>query len=360
MITDYFDNAISYDNLRKALNRCCRNVRWKDSVVGYELHAPNHTHNLRQDILNGTYKMSPYQKFIIHEPKTREIIATRIRDRQVQMALCENGLYQDITEHFIYDNCACQKGKGVDFALKRMRKHMADFYRKNGEDGYVLKMDIKQFFPSTRHDVAKEAMSKRVSDPKALEYVYMVIDSFDGDCGIGLGSQISQLVELAVLDDIDHFVKEKLRVKQYIRYMDDLILIHSDKEYLKYCWSMIEKELTKIHLTLNSKTSIQPLKQGFTFLRWRFRYSETGKVLMRLDKKKLGKERRRIRKLIIRELEGRSKEDTALRSLESWIANANRGNTTYYQIMRMKKYYYSEKEKLTYEYNTRKTAQSRT
>lgn len=347
----YFDKAFSYDNLRKALNRCCRNVRWKDSVVGYELHAQSHTYKLRQDIMNGTYKISPYQKFVIHEPKTREIVATRIRDRQVQMALCMGGLYEDITEHFIYDNCACQKGKGVDFALKRMKIHMERFYRKNGENGYVLRMDIKKFFPSTSHDVAKEAMAKRISDHKVLDLVYMVIDSFEGDKGIGLGSQISQLVELAVLDDIDHFIKERLHVKQYVRYMDDFILIHKDKEYLKYCWSEIENMLKEIGLELNRKTSIQPLRQGFTFLRWKMRYSPSGKVIMRMDKTKLGKQRRRLKKLMLKESSGVIEHGSSENSLIAWIANARRGNT-HYQVIRMKQYYF-KKEK--YYANYRRT-----
>lgn len=115
--------------MRKALNKCCRNVRWKDSIVGYELHAPEHTYNLIEEIKTGKYKISDYQRFTIHEPKEREIVATRIRDRQVQMAMCLGGLYDDITEHFIYDNCACQIGKGTDFALNRVRTHLLKFYR---------------------------------------------------------------------------------------------------------------------------------------------------------------------------------------------------------------------------------------
>ena len=88
----YFDECMTYGNLRRALNRCCRNVRWKDSVIGYELHASQHTHALLNSIRSGSYQLSPYQRFIINEPKRREIVATRIADRQVQMALCEGGL----------------------------------------------------------------------------------------------------------------------------------------------------------------------------------------------------------------------------------------------------------------------------
>lgn len=333
---------MTYGNLRRALNRCCRNVRWKDSVVGYELHAPQQTHKTISELRKGSYKISPYQEFTIYEPKERHILATRIKDRQVQMALCMAGLYEDITEHFIHDNCACQTGKGTDFALNRVKAHLRRFYREHGKDGWVLKCDVHHFFPSTRHDVAKEAIRKRVSDPKACEYVCNVIDSFGGDVGIGLGSQISQLVELAVLDDLDHYIKEVLHVKHYVRYMDDLILIHEDKEFLKQCKQIIEAHLNSIGLELNEKTTMYPLKQGVKFLQWRFLLSETGKITMKINGKKMGKQRRRLKKILKKEETGEYVEGTAYNSLTAWRANAARGNA-YHQEQRMKNYYYTTK-----------------
>ena len=333
---------MTYGNLRRALNRCCRNVRWKDSVVGYELHAPQQTHKTISELWKGSYKISPYQEFTIYEPKERHILATRIKDRQVQMALCMAGLYEDITEHFIHDNCACQTGKGTDFALNRVKAHLRRYYHEHGKDGWVLKCDVHHFFPSTRHDVAKEAIRKRVSDPKACEYVCNVIDSFGGDVGIGLGSQISQLVELAVLDDLDHYIKEVLRVKHYVRYMDDLILIHEDKDFLKQCKQVIEAHLNSIGLELNEKTTMYPLKQGVKFLQWRFLLSDTGRITMKINGKKMGKQRRRLKKILQKEENGEYASGTAYNSLAAWRANAARGNA-YHQEQRMKNYYYTTK-----------------
>ena len=254
------------------------------------------------------------------------------------MALCEGGLYRDLTEHFIYDNCACQKGKGTDFALKRLKVHILRHYREHDCDGWVLKCDVHHFFPETRHDVAKAAVKARVSDARAYEMVANIIDSFDGDKGIGLGSQISQLVELAVLDDLDHFIKEKLKIKGYVRYMDDFVLIHPDKEYLQYCRKEIEKELAKIHLTLNAKTAIFPIRQGIRFLQWRFILTSTGGVRMKMSSEKQGRERRRIKKLTEKELRGEVPSGTVENSFVSWKANAERGDT-YFQVKRMERVY---------------------
>lgn len=311
-------------------------------MVGYELHAPRNTYGLTHEVREGTYRLSPYQTFIIYEPKKRIIVATRIRDRQFQMALCEAGLYEDITEHFIYDNCACQKGKGTDFALKRMKTHIRKFYQKHGRNGWVMKLDVRKFFPSTRHDVAKAAIAKRVSDLRARQAVFDVIDSFDGEVGIGLGSQISQLVELAVLDSLDHFIKEELRIKHYVRYMDDMIFIHESKEYLKWCWAEIEKRLNQIHLELNEKSCMYPLKQGVKFLQWRFIITESGRIRQKMNNGKLGKERKRLKALLNKEARGEVEEGTAERSLQAWLANADRGDT-FFQQKRMISYFQEKK-----------------
>lgn len=104
--------AIQYGQLRKALKRCCRNVRWKPSVTGYEHNAARNTYALARSLENGRYQIDPYQRFMVYEPKKREIVATRLKDRQFQRSLCDNVLYDEITRHFIADNCACLRGRG--------------------------------------------------------------------------------------------------------------------------------------------------------------------------------------------------------------------------------------------------------
>lgn len=353
---EYYDNAISFHNLYKGLKKCCKNVRWKDSVIGYEANGLKNTYNLRQDLLTGKYKISPYQIFVIHEPKTRTIVATRIRDRQVQRALCDNGFMQDITEHFLIDNPACQKGKGTDFTLNRMTAHLRKYYSAYGRDGWVLKCDIHHFFPSTPHSTAKAAVRKRVKDQKAYEAIAEVIDSFEN--GLGLGSEISQLVELAVLDDLDHYIKERLRIKHYLRYMDDFVLIHPDKDYLKICREEIGSRLHAIGLELNTKTKIYPLRQGVQLMKWRFVITETGKIKRFMSKKKLGRQRRKIRKIVGKEYRGELPDGTAKESTASWCANAMRGDT-YFQRKRMKEFYYQTKGSLDYGSNIKCTQNSK-
>ena len=333
-----YQYAISFEELYEGLRKSSRNVKWKDSVATYSTNALKNTYKLRQSLLNGKYKIDPYQRFLIHEPKEREIVATRIKDRQFQRSLCDNILYPQITRSFIRDNCACQRGRGVDDALDRMDAHLHRYYRKHGVEGWVLKCDIRHYFAETRHADAKAAIRKRVSDDAAYEKAADIIDSFGGDKGIGLGSQVSQLVQLALLDDFDHFVKERLRIKHYIRYMDDFILIHEDRAYLEHCLSVIEEWISRLHLSLNAKTHIHPLRQGVMFLKWRFILTDGGKVIRKMSRKSISKERRKLKKLRAKVIDGKRSMEDARANLESWKANAKRGNTRSV-VLQMEKYF---------------------
>lgn len=319
------DNPIAdFGNLYRGLQSCKRGVTWKDGVAIYSSNALKNTYKLRQELINGTYKIKPYQYFTVTDPKRRDVMATSIRDRQFQRSLCDTYLYEAITKSFIRDNYACQQGKGMDDALERMDAMLHRYYREHGSnDGWVLKCDIHHYFAETPHDVAKAAVRKRIKDEDACAAVEQIIDSF-GDKGIGLGSQVSQLIELAVLDDMDHFIKEKLRIKYYLRYMDDFILIHPDKDYLRYCLDEITKHLAARDLSLNKKTSIFPIKQGITFLKWRFALTDTGKVVARISKASIKRERRKLRRLKpLVDSRRRTIEDVA-RSFMSWAASAER------------------------------------
>ena len=179
-------NYRSFENLYKGLKMSCRNVRWKTSVVQYELNALKNTAKLVKDLESGKYKISEYQHFTITEPKKRDITATKIRDRQVQRAMCNAELYEELTRSFIYDNAACQIGKGNTFAINRLKYHLQRLCREgNSESAYFLKCDIHHFFESIPHTVLIKEVQKRVHNPEIKNLVIDVINSFDGDKGLG-------------------------------------------------------------------------------------------------------------------------------------------------------------------------------
>ena len=323
--------------------KCKKGVIWKDPVARYVNNGIINVHKLRKKLINNKYGISPYSIFTIHEPKTREIVSTNFEDRVFQTSLNDNYLYNTMTNSFIYDNHACQTGKGTDSARDRLEVHMQKYFRKHGTEGYVLSCDFKDFFGSTRHDVAKEVVRKSVDNDWVLMHTDMIIESFnhgeDPKVGMGLGSPITQITQLALPDELEHFIKEKMKIKYYIRYMDDFTLIHHDKEYLKYCLEEIKKRIEPLGVSLNiKKTQLYKLKQGIKFLGFTFKLTDTGKVLMTLNKENLKLRRRKIKKHKGLLDKGRMTEEQIQQSYEGWKAHAEKGNN-YHVVKSMDKFY---------------------
>lgn len=347
------EEVCDFDSLYEAMMICKRGIMWKDSTAGFVANGLINCLDLKDELTNGTYKISKYTIFTIYEPKERVIVSTRMRDRVFQRSLCDNYLTEAVSKSFVYDNAACQKGKGTDFARKRLKVHLLKFYRKHGRNGYVLKIDLKNFFGSTPHSVAKAAVNKRAKDEWAQERVAEIIDSFDqgedSEIGLGLGSQVTQLIELAVLDDIEHYIKEQLKIEHHVRYNDNFILIHHDKDYLIYVKNVIEEKIKEKGLKLNrKKTQIFPLTQAIKFLGFRFKLTETGKVLMLILPKKVTHERRKLRKLVHKVKQGEMTREKADECYKSWRAHASKGNS-HNLLKSMDRYYKSLWEENVYE-----------
>lgn len=337
------EEVCSFENLYLAMRHCKNNVMWKDSTAGFVKNGLVNCVNLHDDVEMGKYTIGKYSVFTITEPKERRIVSTRIRDRTFQRSLCDNYLTEALSKSFIYDNCACQVGKGTDFARNRLKCHLQRYYRKHGLDGYVLKCDIKDYFGSTSHKVAEQAVKKRVHDEWAANEAVRIINSFtqgtDPNVGMGLGSQVTQLVELAVLDDLDHYIKEQLHIRHYIRYMDDFLLFHEDKKYLIFCKNIIAKRLHNLGLILSAKkTQIFPIRQPIHFLGFSFKLTESGKVLMLVLPNKVTRERRKLKKLVNLCNRGILTREDVDKCFEAWKAHATKGNS-YNLIKSMEKYY---------------------
>lgn len=335
------EKVISFENLYAAMNQCANGVRWKPGVVRYLQNGLTNTYKLMHELEGGSYKVGKLVRFQIYEPKKREVIALRFRDRHIQRALLDNYLCHEITRHFIYDNVACQENKGTKAAVKRLKVMLEKAHRLYGSDYYIHLFDIRHFFASTSHAVAKQAIRKRVRDEWAVSMVDKLIDSFPKDKGIGIGSDITQFVELAVLDDMDHYIKERLHERLYLRYMDDFLIISNSKERLRRGRMVIVQKLEEIGLELHSKKSyIVPIRRGFKWQGFRWRQTQTGKIIMTIDKAKIYHERRKLKRMVRLCKAGRLPQDAVDNSLRCWVAHAKIGND-YAIICKMYRYYNS-------------------
>jgi len=254
--------------------------------------------------------MKGYYNFKIFEPKEREVYATYYPDRVVLHCVCDEVLVPLLQKRVIYDNAACQPGKGTHFAIGRLNKFMREHYKVHGANGYFLKCDIKKYFASLDHAVLKNMLSKLPMDSDTCDLLFGCVDSFstpdtmekgitnEMPCGVPLGNQTSQWFGVYYLNCVDRFIKEKLRVKHYIRYMDDMLLLHHDKAYLQDCLTQIRQMVEHdFKLILNERTQIFPMKNGVNFLGWRFYLTETGKVIRKMKSQSKLRYKRRIKKL---------------------------------------------------------------
>lgn len=276
------ENAFSFEKLLEAHKKCRCSKQHKRATINFELNLSQNLTALSQQIINKTYKVGKYKQFTIYEPKERLIEALSYQDRVVLMALCSNIIEPKLEKKLIYDNVACRKGKGTDFGIKRLEQFLHSYYRKYGNNGYFLKCDVRKYFQSINHEILFNKLKKEQFDEDELWFLKLIIDSKYKETGVGLpiGNQTSQWFGLYYLNEIDRLIKEKLRIKYYVRYMDDMILIHHDKEYLKYCKEQIIKcAKENLKLELNNKTQISSLKNGVDFLGFRHILTENGKVL---------------------------------------------------------------------------------
>lgn len=293
-----FEDIFTFENLYKSAKKCCNGVRWKSSTQNLETKMLHVVTKLHEQLLNGTFKSSGFHEFTLRERgKERLIKSVHITERIVQKCLCDYGLMPTFTKRFIHDNGACLKGKGVRFAVKRLKTHLHRYYLRNStNEGYILLFDIKSFFDSINHETLKK-MVKPYLDEKTFKLYAHLIDCFGGGVGLGLGSQISQVSAGIYLSQLDHYLKDKLRIKFYGRYMDDGYVICKSKEHLKEVQTIIVRLLENVRLTASTKkTYIVALKHGFTFLKRRFILRENGKLTIRPYKKNIRRYLRKYKK----------------------------------------------------------------
>lgn len=316
---DDYEKVFSYENLYLAYKKCRRHVGWKGSTQKYITQAPLNVHRTHKKLMAGKFKSDGFYEFDLYERgKHRHIKSVTMGERVVQRCLCDNALVPVVERTFVYDNGASMKKKGYHFAVRRMVCHLQRHYRKHGRKGYILLFDFSKFFDRVSHEVVKGILKKEFTDERIVKLTEQFVDAF-GDVGLGLGSQISQVLSLASANRLDHMVKEDLRIKGYGRYMDDGYLIHESKEYLRECLVKIKAVCKELDITLNEKkTQIVKLSRGFTWLKIRFRITETGRIVRKIYKRSVTRMRQKMKKFKRHVELGKMTEQDVFTSWQSW------------------------------------------
>ena len=334
---DLYPKIYAFDNLYRAFRKARRGgKRKKESVAAFELDLEANLWQLEEELRTGTYRPGPYRNFYVQERKRRLISAAPFRDRVVHHALCN--VVQPIFERrFIGDSYACRVGKGTHRAVDRAQA----FARRQR---YVLQCDIRQFFPSVDHEILRSLLARPIADQRVLWLIDLILASgahvlagthrmewFPGDDlfavyrprGLPIGNLTSQHWANAYLDRLDHFAKEELRCRCYLRYCDDFLLFHDDKAQLWAWREAIIEFLAALRLRLHEERAVVfPTRTGITWLGFRvFPYYR----LLRKDNVKAFT--RRLRRMQEAYRAGQMSSEQVGASIQSWIAHASHADT---------------------------------
>ena len=332
-----YEQLCSYENLELAFKRARRGKTLKPYVIEFEEKLKENLLQLQTELLSQTYKPEPLKTFIIRDPKTRKISKSAFRDRIVHHAIC-NIIEYTFDKRFIYDSFANRLRKGTLHAIKRFDHFKRKVSQNNTIKCYVLKADIKQYFETVDHEILLTILQKRIKNDKLVALIRKILVNYLGNVpgvGMPLGNLTSQFFANVYLNELDQFVKHKLRAKYYIRYVDDFVILHHSQKLLEKYKAEIDTFLQQ-HLVLNfhpQKSQVIKLHKGINFLGFRIFYHHR-----LLRKKNIKKFERKFEVMKDVYQQGLLDREKAVEKFEGWLAYASQGNTYKYRTEMMGKF----------------------
>jgi len=315
-----FDKITDFGNLLLAADKAFRGHRQTIEVARFSFHLETELFRIQGELSSGGYQPRPSRAFVIYEPKRRLICAAHIRDRVVHHAIC-NIIEPIFERQLIADTYACRKGKGTHAAVRKAQQLARRYH-------YVAKCDIRKYFASIDQTKLKELLRRKLKDPQLLALLDRIIEkpvpeSAPGK-GMPIGNLTSQHFANFYVSGFDHFLKEQLRVKGYVRYMDDFLIFSNDKEELRAAVAAARTYLQeKLFLELkDERLWLAPVSLGFEFLGFRVFPN-----LLRVDRRKWQRFKRKVRAIEAAYLAGEISEDEMAIRLTSMVSHVAHADT---------------------------------
>ncbi len=314
-------------------DKVCSRTKNKKKVYNFELYKFEHIYNIYRRLKNRNIGPIKYNIFMISDPKCRIIMAQELENKIINHLIADNALVKVFESKYTNGMCATRVGKGTLYGIKLLKKYINEIKYKY-DNFYVLKLDISKYFYTVDHEILKRILNDKIKDKEVIKMLNEIIDSTNEEyvnetiCklksnrikylndlnvknkdklikevediplykygkGLALGNQTSQIFGIIYLYEINHYIMEELHIKYVINYMDDFVILHHDKEYLKYCLDKITDKLNEYGLAINTKkTKINSIKNGIDFLGYNFILKDNHLILkVRTETKKRIKKR---------------------------------------------------------------------
>lgn len=310
---DLYENMIFYNNILSVYKKIKNSTKNKKEVYNYELNLNQNLLETLFSLSKSTYVFSKYNIFLVREPKYRLIMSESFPDKVVNHLFSKYVLSYALQSTLINSNVATRKDKGSKEAYRLFIKYTNKLIYENKKI-YVLKLDISKYFYNINHNILMNMVSEKIKDERVLNMLKVILDTTDNDYinktilsvvnkeiykvnklnigssekeklinelksiplyrkgyGLPIGNMSSQILAVFFLNKVDHFIKEKLNCKYYIRYMDDLVILGNDKEELKNIFENVSKYIESFDLKVNKKSGIYSLSNGVNFLGYNFK-----------------------------------------------------------------------------------------
>ncbi len=287
-----YDNIITIEKLLQAWQEFLHDKKKKNDVILFQSKLMDNIFDLYIDLKNKTYVHGGYKAFNISDPKPRQIHKAMVRDRLLHHLIYQE-FYGYFDSKFIYDSYSCRIEKGTHRSINRFRQMIRIVSKNSAKTCFVLKCDIRKFFANIDHNILKDILTKHVKDEDIIWLLEQIINSFHTNTdisdsvyiqndtlsamaenvslkGLPLGNLTSQLLVNIYMNEFDQYIKHKLKVKYYIRYADDFVVLSDDKEYLENTLKVMKEFLeTKLKLNMHpDKVFIKTIYSGVDFLGW--------------------------------------------------------------------------------------------
>lgn len=356
---NYEEIVCDANNLYRAYKTSVKSGKWKETTQKFTMNFLRYIFEIQDDIANRTLRNGPTQEFTLHERgRIRPITSIQIRDRIIRHVLCDDILLPEVRKHIIYDNCASIKGRGISQQRNRFEIHLHKYYRLYGNDGWILFGDFSKFYDNIVHEIAKKELLNLFDDDEFIEWLLtLIFDGFKVDVSymsdeeykncysdlfnkleyrnipserltgekwmaksVNIGDQLSQVIGIYYPHRIDAYIKYVRQQKFYGRYMDDWYIMNQDKEKLEdllLCVTEIAKEYG-IHIN-EKKTRIVRISSTYRFLQIKYALTSDGKIIKRIDPKKVTAMRRKLKKLSAKVTNCEIKYNNVENMFRSWM-----------------------------------------